>query len=451
MLKHLFGDQKGQYIIFIISLVCLIIDISISNIADLISKEVTSHYGIVTFTALSVISLFGFYYMYRYLNKTHSRSGLFFGKAWHRKILSITFYGIILLNCILIFEVLVLHGYDANLLIALITLSYGVAFVLFAVLAKRFFGWFASRRSIVVILYAAATAIMSFNMITSLIEFNAVIYSNESKGFYPTNSSFVTASTPVNFTRPFPVDSPADIISNAQFYSVDIYFVLSWLATGLFLYHYSARIGKIKYWTLISIIVFYYFYYYYSLWEGVLPISSMDESSIPIILVNTYSLTTGGIIFGIGFFLMAKSVRTMTPIRDYLVFCGMGFTLFFNCANATVYQNPYPPFGILNVSYVSLSSLFITVGLTFAAFSVSKDVELRRNIIQSTKNNYNPIAKIASAQETLRLKEKIVHIIDHNKEVIEQADGVSSSLTDEEIANMVDNVMQEIRKKKDKV
>jgi len=324
-----------------------------------------------------------------------------------------------------------------------------MAFVLFSVLAKRFFGWFASRKSIVVILYAAATAIMAFNMITSLFEFNAVIYYNESKGFPPTNSTFVTATTPVNFTRPFTTDSPPDIISNAQFYSVDVYFVLSWLATGLFLYHYSERIGKIKYWALISAIVFYYFYYYFSLWEGVLPPSSIDESSIPIILVNTYSLTTGGVIFGIGFFLMAKSVRTMSPIRDYLIFCGMGFTLFFNCANATVYQNPYPPFGILNVSFVSLSSLFITVGLTFAALSVSKDVQLRKNIIQSTKDNYNPIAKISSAQETLRLKEKIIHIIDQNKEMIEQSDGVSSSLTDEEVARMVDNVMQEIRKKKD--
>lgn len=125
-------------------------------------------------------------------------------------------------------------------------------------------------------------------------------------------------------------------------------------------------------------------------------------------------------------------------------------SLFFNCANATVYQNPYPPFGILNVSFVSLASLFITVGLTFAAFSVSKDVELRRNIINSTKANYNPITKISSAQETFRLKEKILRAIDHNKEEIEQTDGISSSLTAEKVARMVDNVMQEIRKKKDK-
>ncbi len=442
--KQPFG-QKINLLIFVITLICLIIDISFSNIADLINQEITSSYGIITYVTLTVICLFGMYYMYKNTKQSYSEH---MGKNIYRKMLTLVFYSIIFLNGILTLQVLISQGYDARLLIALITISYGIAFILFVALAIRFFNWFRSRRSVVVIIYAVATVIMSFNMITSLFEFSAVIYHNESNGFYPTNSSFVNSLTPVNFTRPFEPDSYIEIISNAQFFSVDVYFVLCWLATGLFLFHYSERIGKVKYWILISGIVFYYFYYYFSLWEGVLPISSLDESSIPIILVNTYSLTTGGIIFGIGFFLMAKSLKMKSPIRDYLIFSGMGFTLFFNCANATVYQNPYPPFGILNVSFVSLASLFITTGLTFAAFSVSKDVELKRNIIKSTRDNYNPIAKIGSAQDTFRLKEKIVQIIDHKKEVLDQSDGIESSLTKDEVNTMIDDIMREIRKSK---
>jgi hypothetical protein len=444
----LFRNRNLLFIIFLITLVCLIIDISISNITDLIPTEATSPYGILSYIALNIITLSGMYYMYRYVTQMHSKSGPLFGKASYRKVLSLIFYSIIIFNCVLIFQVVLYHNYDINLMVVLITLSYGTAFTLFAILAKRFFAWFRTRRSIVVVLYAAATAVMSFNMITSLIEFDAILIHNEIKGFYPTNSSIVTASTPVNFTRPFATDSPVDIISNAQFYSVDVYFVLSWLATGLFLFHYSKRIGQIKYWILISIIVFYYFYYYFSLWEGILPISSLDESSIPIILVNTYSLTTGGIIFGIGFFLMAKSVRTTSPLRDYLIFCGVGLTLFFNSANATVFQNPYPPFGILNVSFVSLSSLFIFVGLNFAALSVSKDMELRKNIIKFTKDSFNPIANIGSAEEEISLKERILKTIDHNKAVLEQTDGINSSLTSQEVSKMVDKVMQEMKNKK---
>ena len=71
--------------------------------------------------------------------------------------------------------------------------------------------------------------------------------------------------------------------------------------------------------------------------------------------------------------------------------------------------------------------------LTLSAFTVSKDVELRRNITKSTKANNDPITKISSAQETLKFKEKILCAIDHNKEQIEQTHGISSSLTDEDL------------------
>jgi hypothetical protein len=386
--------------------------------------------------------------MERYIHSTSLKSGLRLGSSPSRKILRFLFYIIISLNIALIFQVTILTYYDANFLIALITISFGVATTLFTIISIRFFAWFRTKKSIVVVLYAAGTAVMSFNMLASLIEFDAIIYHNEKLGFYPTNTSLVTATTPVNFTIPFKPNSAGDFVSNAQFYSVDVYFVLMWLATGLFLFHYSKRIGQIKYWILISVIVIYYFYYYFSLWEGILPISEMDETSIPIILVNTYSLTTGGIIFGIGFFLMARSVKVTSPVRDYLIFCGIGLTLFFNSANATVFQTPFPPFGILNISFVSISSLFIFIGLNFAALSVSKDTELRRNIIKFTKDNFNPIANISSAEDEMRIKEKILKTIDHNKELIEQTDGVSTSMTNQEVSQLVDKIMQQVKGKK---
>jgi uncharacterized membrane-anchored protein len=446
--QQLFNNRKLLLASFLIVLVCLIIDVSISNISDLIQPELTTVYGISAYVVLSSVGLFGMFFMQRYVSNLSSKSGHFFGDSLYQNLLSIIFYAIIFFNIALIFQVVGFQNYNVNLLIIIITLSYGIAVILFGILSIRFFGWFKTRRSIVLVLYAAATAVMSFNMITSIIEFDAIIYHNESSGFYPTNSSVVMATTPVNFTIPFAPNSFEDTVSNSQFYSVDVYFVLAWLATGLFLFHYSKRIGRIKYWILISVIVFYYFYYYFSLWQGILPISALNETSIPIILINTYSLTTGGIIFGIGFFLMARSIKTDSSLRDYLIFCGIGLTLFFNSANATVFQNPYPPFGILNVSYVSLSSFFIFTGLNFAASSVSKDTELRRNIVKFTKDNFNPIANIGSAEDEVRIKEVILKTIDQNKETLEQTDGVSSSMTNQEVRELVDKVMQEVRNRK---
>ncbi len=57
------------------------------------------------------------------------------------------------------------------------------------------------------------------------------------------------------------------------------------------------------------------------------------------------------------------------------------------------------------------------------------------------------IANIGSAEE-ISLKERILKNIDHNKEVLEQTDGIDSSLTSQEVSKMVDKVMQEIKNKK---
>lgn len=73
---------------------------------------------------------------------------------------------------------------------------------------------------------------------------------------------------------------------------------------------------------------------------------------------------------------------------------------------------------------------------------------MRRNIVKFTKDNFNPIANIGSAEDELRIKDAILKTIDQNKEILEQTDGVSSSMTDQEVRELVDKVMQEVRNKK---
>jgi hypothetical protein len=145
---------------------------------------------------------------------------------------------------------------------------------------------------------------------------------------------------------------------------------------------------------------------------------------------------------------MARSVEVKSQLREYLILCGIGLAVFYNCANATVYQNPYPPFGILNVSFVSLASLYIFAGLSFAAISVSKDLELRRMIANYTKNNYNPIANIGSAEKSVKTRDAIVSTIERNKILLEESDGIDISVTHEEVSEMVDNAIKELKRKK---
>ena len=67
-----------------------------------------------------------------------------------------------------------------------------------------------------------------------------------------------------------------------------------------------------------------------------------------------------------------------------LVITAIGFILLFVSDQAvTLIATPYPPFGLVSVSAVGLSSYLILVGLYYSAISLSNDVNLRRTIRES--------------------------------------------------------------------
>ena len=146
--------------------------------------------------------------------------------------------------------------------------------------------------------------------------------------------------------------------------------------------HNIQRIGKIKFWTLALLPLIYFLSYIVTIYQEIYPDSTVTHAisenfTIPILLGTAFAITCG-ILFGLSFLLIARSISSTSHIREYIVITGFGFMLFFNTSSATVFQAAYPPFGLPNVSFVGLVAYLIFFGLYHSALSIAHDVKLHQ-------------------------------------------------------------------------
>ena len=207
-----------------------------------------------------------------------------------------------------------------------------------------------------------------------------------------------------------------------------------------------------KFWVLVLLPLIYFLSYFITLYQQIYPDSTVTQAisenfAIPILL-GTASVTACGILFGLSFLLIARSISLTSHIREYMLITGFGFMLFFNTGSATVLQAAYPPFGLPNVSFVGLAAYLIFFGLYHSALSIAHDVKLRQLVRDSLRKDSGFLKSIGDAQMLGELEGKILEITKKNSDTLEEKSGEESSMSDEEIKSYVHYVLQEIRTRK---
>jgi hypothetical protein len=87
---------------------------------------------------------------------------------------------------------------------------------------------------------------------------------------------------------------------------------------------------------------------------------------IAFLLYNVAEIIAG-ILFGLGFLSVARSIRHGNDVRDYMSIAGYGFMIFGTAGITTVLQDAHPPYGLPSVSFVGLAAFLILVGLHHSA------------------------------------------------------------------------------------
>jgi hypothetical protein len=339
---------------------------------------------------------------------------------------------------LIIVQMLIISRYDVVLLNFAITISYVFAIGMMVILCHRFFSWFKVNKNYVILLYGLSFIMLALNACITVWLTNNILLARPGE----VTQHVVMQSPQVNTNPP---------LNQAYIITTIASFIISWCATIGLLKNYIQKMRKFTYWIVATIPLAYFVSQFLFFSLGLLGptlISNPIFFGILFTILFTLSKPIGGIIFGIGFWLIARNIRKENVVRSYLVISAYGFLLLFASNQAIVLTfTYYPPFGLTTITFVGLSSYLVLVGIYSSAISISQDASLRREIRRLAIRESKLLDSIGLAQIEEELRKRVLHVSRINRTNVAEA-GVHSTLDEEEANRYLDDVLKEIKTSK---
>jgi hypothetical protein len=432
------SSGKQIFIVVIIVVTALLFDISINRTSDLTLKS-TSGWSLVLFAIISATSLAGQNLILRFVRQKIDK------RPVAQKILSlnslyltaVVHYALVAIVVFVILQMLIMSQYDAVLLIAAVTISYIFAISMMILLSHRFFSWFKLNKNYVIFLYGLSSVMLVANAFIALWLVNSILL-DKPREVIPR----VIVNPPLSITTPV-----NNTLNYAYVITTISSFIVTWCATVGLLKNYSYKMPKFVYWLILIVPLGYFVSQFLIFSFGLirpLLISNPTFYGILFTIIFTLSKPIGGIIFGIGFWLIARNIQKNNIVRSYLVISAYGFLLLFASNQALVLTfTQYPPFGLVTISFVGLSSYLALVGIFSSAISISQDADLRREIRRLAIKESKLLDSIGRAQIEEQVRKRVLHLTRVGKSGMEEA-GISSTLDEEEVTRYLEDVLKEI-------
>lgn len=324
-------------------MIIMLIDTSLSTsfCISLCSYSLAS--AVPIFLAVAAISFVIQYVIIRKLPvRTNIRTNMNWNRKWgHHAIILFQLILATLIGAILL-QIVYYSFYSTSGLSVIIILSYSLAFGMLGFLAFRFFSWFRSNKNFVILLYGLASATLAVNTVFTL------LYTTLSIEGHPQDVRPYSI-----LSSQFSEDPLILFMSNASTISFTLSFILMWGATVSTMVHYAKRIGRRRYWIVVSIPLVYYSTQFLlpllSVYPTLLQFGTVSTTLL-FTLLFTFSKPVGGILFGIAFWNISKKIQN-EEVRNYMKISAYGLVLLFTSNQASLLiTTPYPPFGIITTS-----------------------------------------------------------------------------------------------------
>ncbi len=431
-------NRALMLIIMSIVITVCIIDTSVVKLSAF-TGGLTSTLNIIVFSIMVAIYAAGQHIILLFIRRKIEINKISPVNTIH-KIVSIIQYFLLSLFIIVILQMIFTSSYNLFLLKLSVCTSYGLSVALLLPLAKKFFSWFRSRHDIIVISYAIATGILAVNAVFTLL--------SVMREFAGQQELIRMLGSPVSIVTN--ADNP---INSIYVISSILSFIFIWVATVLLLRYYSKKVGTTKYWIIVSVPLFYFLSQFQDIFIDLFaPFRLSDPILFGIVftLIFNISKPIGGILFGVAFWIVSIRV-SQHAIKDYLIVSAYGIVLLLTSNQATdLIVTPYPPFGLVTVSFIGLSSYMLLIGIYSSAISISHDSDLRKFIGTVAAKESKLLDSIGFAQMEKELIMKITPVVRRQAQNIEEESGIMSSLTDEDVKQYLDDVLMEIREFKKK-
>jgi hypothetical protein len=440
--KGLLSSDRVVFLVVFVTIIGVIIETGIIrvsgfvNIRDLIPE-------IAIFIGLGIFCMFSQLIILNLVSKRVGKSFLSHNRRHigviNKAIVTIQ-VGIIALLVVVLLEVSLTFSYHTILIKAVIMSSFLTASALTCTLSWQFMIWSKSNKNRLILSYLVASLFISISAIAGVVYFLDQLFYRPDVIYPKTYGDFLTHVEIGNS-------------SLVYIYTVTsaIAFILLWVGTVFLLQSYRRKLGKWKYWILMFIPLLYFLSQFQPVvLNFLLSYVSNDPTlfNLVYVIMVDVSRPVGGVLFGLAFILVARKLQKQ-EVKGYLVISGIGFLLLLiSYESQALITAPFPPLGLLSGSYFGLASYLIFIGLYSSAVSISQDSRLRISIRRSIESEIRFIGSIGEAEMDHRILDKVLTTTKRFSKVMPEETGISSSLSDKEIKEYIEEVLAETQKGK---
>ena len=332
--------------------------------------------------------------------------------------------------------------YNSNLTLMILFTSFAPSIMFTLSLVLLLVGWFRSSKNFMIIAYAISFSIVSIYLVLSMVYVNAQFTYNaewiKAKSLHNTLvNSFVS-----NLSLSFGVALDALFL---------ISFVLAWVATVALLRQYRNKIGRTRFWVIMTIPLIYFLFpfetYFANFSEEMLSGSPVIFTVIYIILFSA-TKQVGGLLFSFVFLTAATKIK-QPNLQNSLKIAAIGIAVVFSSTEITsLLYAAYPPYGVLSIMLMPVGSYSLYIGLFASAKLVSQDKKLRQEFFQSAEKQLALLKTIGKVQMEKELEKSLKSILKRSSVLDESKDDYRG---EENVRELVQEVLEELRSKRSPV
>ena len=319
-----------------------------------------------------------------------------------------------------------------------------------SILSFNFFRWYLKGRNNFTLLYGI---LFSFYCITLVL---ALIY---------LLSGLATHPATINYTSPIELRAGTFSINIAFQNHVaavyDIFFIMSfllgWILTVFMLKQYSRRIGKYKFWILVSLPLFFYLLHYegiilsYFNLNDLINLPSLGviypsiEAAIYAAFINS-NIQATGIFFGFSFLTILLKLKN-SQLQNYMVITIIGMMILFASRDFhSIFLNSLPPNGVITISFMVIGAFMLFTGIISFLKLAARDKEFYTDLITRIESDISLIKNIILTEKEIELSNKIKPLIEYSNKW--QKEHEYRLMKNEEVIQIIQDVISEIRQRK---
>ena len=421
-----------------ILVVTFMVESNLGYIADFIPETLASPGGIALFIAIAAVFAVSGILLLRSIRTETTNTRIHFS-------VNIVQYVLIAIIAVTIAQILATAQYSTIEIAATEVISYGLWIAILSLLSVKFVSWIrntgSNKRNLVVFILMLSMIAYVLNGLTGMAT-HLIMLQEQQKD--------VVTSEDVAY---FPEFDPASLYGQIDVVyqiTASVAYVLTWIGTVLLLRPYIHRIGKVKFYAIMGAAMVYYLIEFPLFTLGYFTPTEETEQQVMnnIIIFGIASVLTG-IIFGVAFLAVARTLRKDSVLRQYMIIAAGGFVLFYVAGSVYATQAAYPPYGLASVAFTGLSCYLIYVGLYSAAVSVSQDYQVRESIRNSVmKDSHRFLEEMGMGQMQQERQKLVLSVAKKSAEQLAEDTGVESSMTEDDMKDYMGIVMNELKDKR---